>query len=127
MASAGYHILYAEDHDDTRVLMITLLERAGFRVTGAVSAAACLQLARSARFDLYLLDHILPDATGVALCRTLREFDPATPILFYSACAMLEEREAALQAGAQAYLVKPTDMFSVAGHAARLIERAATS
>lgn len=116
-------ILYCEDHDDTRILMTMMLERAGFRVTGVESGRDCLELARRERFDLYLLDHTFPDSSGVTVCEELRKFDAHTPILFYSGRAMPEEKEAALKAGAQDYLIKPDDLFNVAGHAAKWIAK----
>src|SRR5215213_1079792 len=115
------HVLYCEDHDDTRILMTVLLERAGFQVTGVSNGADCLALAHGGRFDLYLLDHTFPDASGVTICEALREFDPQTTILFYSGRAMPQEKEAALRAGAQDYLIKPQDLFHVADHVAKWI------
>jgi DNA-binding response OmpR family regulator len=49
----------------------------------------------------------LPDGSGIGLCRAIREFDPYTPILFYSAAAYERDIQEALRSGAQAYLVKP--------------------
>ena len=115
------HILYCEDHDDTRVIMSVMLERAGFRVTAVENGKDCLELARRERFDLYLLDHTFPDSSGVTVCEELRKFDADTPILFYSARAMPQEKEAAIKAGAQDYLIKPNDLFNVATHAAKWI------
>ena len=118
------HVLYVEDHDDMRILMTTLLERAGFRVTQAACGQDCPKLVEGGeRFDLYLLNHTFPDASGVAVCEALRRLDAETPILFYSGRALPEEREAAMRAGAQGYLVKPDDLFNVAGHVASLIEK----
>ena len=75
-------ILYAEDHDDTRVLISMILRRAGFEVVEAVSGAEFIERFGSGEhFDLYLLDHTFPDASGVTLCRSVRERDAATPIL----------------------------------------------
>ena len=119
------HVLYVEDHDDTRILMTLMLERAGFRVTAVGNGADCLKLAASGRhFDLYLLNHTFPDASGVTICEMLRELDKATPILFYSGRAMEKEKEAAIKAGAQDYLIKPNDLFNVADHVAKWIKKA---
>lgn len=116
------HILYVEDHDDTRILMAMMLRRAGFEVTEAACGNDALKLARGGRFDLYLLDHTFPDVSGVTLCRALREFDADTSIVFYSGRALEQEREEGLKAGAQAYLVKPSDLFNVAEHVKKWIE-----
>lgn len=126
VATSG-HILYVEDHDDTRILMGMMLRTAGFEVAEATCARDALELARAGGFDLYLLDHTFPDASGVTLCRALREIDPDTPIVFYSGRALEEEREEALRAGAQAYLVKPNDLFNVAARVAEWIERSRKS
>ena len=53
------------------------------------------------------LDNWLLDRSGVELCRAIREFDPHTPILFYSAAAYAHDIREAISAGAQRYLVKP--------------------
>jgi CheY-like chemotaxis protein len=118
------HVLYVEDHDDTRVLMTMMLEQAGFRVTAVETGARCLELAQQSgqQFDLYLLNHTFPDASGVSICTLLRQLDPTTPIIFYSSRAMPEEKEAAFKAGAQDYLIKPNDLFHVAQHVAKWIK-----
>ncbi|HEX8494139.1 MAG TPA: response regulator [Pyrinomonadaceae bacterium] len=120
MQSTKGHILYVEDHDDTRIIMTMMLEQAGFQVTYVSNAIDCMKLAQSGQhFDLYLLNHAFPDASGVTICEALRKLDPETPILFYSGRAMPQEKEAALRAGAQDYLIKPQDLFNVAGHVAK--------
>lgn len=121
-ATAG-RVLYVEDHDDTRVLLMMMLERAGFQVTAVENGADCIKAVESGqRFDLYLLNHTFPDVSGVSLCKLLRQNDPQTPILFYSSRAMPQEKEAALEAGAQDYLVKPNDLFNVAEHVGKWIK-----
>jgi CheY-like chemotaxis protein len=117
------HVLYCEDHDDTRILITLLLEQAGFQVTSASRGMECLRLAESGeRFNLYLLDHIFPDASGVEVCRALRKMDAETPILFYSGRAMPQEKEAAMRAGANDYLIKPFEPARIAEHIAKWVE-----
>jgi DNA-binding response OmpR family regulator len=59
------------------------------------------------RFDLYLLDARLPDLDGFELCRRMRAFDPHTPILFFSGAAYADDKKRGIEAGADAYVIKP--------------------
>ena len=98
-------ILLVEDYEDLKDLAtLTLTE---YTLTCARNFNEGLRLARQGGFDLYILDNWLPDKSGVELCRAIREFDPDTPILFYSAAVYAKDVEEGLLAGAQAYLVKP--------------------
>ena len=101
-------ILYIEDHDDTREFISLVLRQQGFEVVTGETISFGRQLAEAERFDLYLLDSWLPDGSGLELCKSIRNFDPRTPILFYSAAAYESDRVLALESGAQGYLVKPT-------------------
>lgn len=101
-------ILYIEDHEDTRELVTLVLEQRGYEVVSGTTIQSGVALAISQSFDLYLLDSWLPDGSGLDLCRQIREFDNVTPILFYSAAAYEIDRADAINSGAQAYLVKPS-------------------
>ncbi|HKP83462.1 MAG TPA: response regulator [Pyrinomonadaceae bacterium] len=101
-------VLYIEDHEDTRELVTLVLEQRAFEVVTGSTIANGIALAGSQRFDLYLLDSWLPDGSGLDLCKQIREFDKVTPILFYSAAAYEIDRNQALNCGAQAYLIKPS-------------------
>ena len=63
------HILYIEDHDDTRELVTLVLSGLNYRITTCSNIADALKLAREDEFDLYMLDSWLPDGSGVDLCR----------------------------------------------------------
>lgn len=124
MAKTPYphRILYVEDHEDTIEMISLILEGSGFHVTARGSVEAGLKAVEEQSFDLYLLDSWLPDGWGVDLCKKIREFDPHTPIVFYSAAAYERDRELALQSGAQAYLTKPTDSLNLSESLLQLIE-----
>ncbi len=96
-------------------------------MTGVSTGKDFIERAKQGGFDLFLLNHTFPDSSGVALCMGVREFDAETPILFYSARAMPAEKEQAIKAGAQDYLIKPNDLFNVAVHAAKWIEAKRTT
>src|SRR5262245_47131332 len=98
-------ILFVEDHEDTWELVTFQLTE--YKITFAHDFDEGLSLARCGYFDLYILDNWLPRGSGIGLCRAIRDFDPHTPILFYSAAAYERDIQEALRSGAQAYLVKP--------------------
>jgi DNA-binding response OmpR family regulator len=115
-------ILFVEDYEDARDLAeITLTE---YKLITARNFSEGLHLAQRGYFDLYILDNWLPDRSGVELCRAIREFDPHTPILFYSAAAYDRDKEEALRAGAQDYLAKPVIPDELKQAVARLISAA---
>jgi two-component system OmpR family response regulator len=115
-------VLYIEDHDDTRELVTLVLEQRSYEVVSGTTIESGVALAASQHFDLYLLDSWLPDGSGLDLCRQIREFDKATPILFYSAAAYEIDRDQALACGAQAYLVKPSQPSELCNLVSSLIE-----
>jgi DNA-binding response OmpR family regulator len=98
-------LLLVEDQEDSREIVALSLEK--YNLTYAHNFDEGLRLARRRYFDLYILDNWLPDGSGSELCRVIREFDPHTPILFYSAAGHARDIREALRAGAQEYLVKP--------------------
>ena len=115
-------VLYIEDHEDTRELVTLVLEQKSYEVVTGSTIENGVSLAGSQQFDLYLLDSWLPDGSGLDLCKRIRQFDTATPILFYSAAAYEADREQALKSGAQAYLVKPSHPSELCNLVTSLIE-----
>jgi DNA-binding response OmpR family regulator len=114
-------ILYIEDHDDTRELVTIALRELNYRVATSTNVEDALTLARANHFDLFILDSWLPDGSGIDLCMKLREFDQHTPIMFFSAAAYEGDKQAALNSGAQAYLIKPADLDLLSTEVSRLI------
>ena len=99
-------ILFVDDHEDTRFLISYLLGSWGYEVVAAESIGEGLALARSRRFDLYLLDSRFADGSGAELCEGIREFDKATPIIFYSGDHP-SRLVKALECDAQGFVLKP--------------------
>jgi DNA-binding response OmpR family regulator len=119
-------ILYIEDHADTRELVTLLLTQKSYEVVTGDTIESGIALAIAEKFDLYLLDSWLPDGSGLELCQLIRQFDETTPILFYSAAAYASDRELALQSGAQAYMIKPSQPSDLCRSVSELIENSRT-
>jgi DNA-binding response OmpR family regulator len=115
-------VLYIEDHEDTRELVTLVLEQRSYVVVTGSTIESGIALAGSQDFDLYLLDSWLPDGSGLDLCRQIRKFDKATPILFYSAAAYEIDKDQAMRSGAQAYLIKPSQPSELCSLVTSLIE-----
>ncbi|MEU5778632.1 response regulator [Streptomyces venezuelae] len=107
--------------DDTRVADVNAAYVAkipGFRVAAkAHNAAEALRVVEDVPVDLVLLDHYLPDETGLSVVRSLRERGHLTDVIMVTAARDVATVQAAMRHGALQYLVKP---FSYAGLRAKL-------
>ena len=117
-------ILYVEDDKDTRELLTYVLAMKNYKVVAVENYEDALMVARSSQFDLYLIDNWMPGGSGIDLCKKLREFNPWTPILFYSGAAYEGDKQQAFAAGAQGYLVKPVDNDELIKKVSRIISAA---
>lgn len=100
-------VLCVEDNEDISFLLSAILGRAGYAVSPAADPDEALETAGREDFDLFILDTVLKNRSGLDLCRALKAAHPDTPVVFYSAAAFDFDREAALRAGAFAYVTKP--------------------
>lgn len=107
MAAAKRRILCVDDDEDICFMLTHLLGDENYEVTTIKVVSEALALARNESFNLYILDEWFPREAGLGLCRKIREFDPHTPIIFYSGAAFGSDKDEALYAGAQAYVAKP--------------------
>ena len=127
MDLADSRILLVEDHEDTRDFLVVLLAHSKYEVETASTICEGLKLANAHAFDLFIFDSMLPDGSGVELCRRVRKFNQRTPIIFYSGLASEADITQALAAGAQAYLVKPVDLADLIQSVETLIGKSAES
>ncbi len=105
-------LLIVEDEKDLQEILSYNFRQAGFEVSVAGKGAQGLALARQSRPDLVLLDLMLPDLSGLEICRTLkREAATASiPVVMLTARGEEIDRVVGLELGADDYVVKP---FSV--------------
>lgn len=115
MRSLSPSILYVDDNADSCEVISLMLNIADdkYDVTTVDRADKAINLIKDQNYDLYILDYRLPEIDGIELCRRIRRIDTVTPIIFYSGAAYKAEREQAIAAGANAYLVKPNDLDSL--------------
>jgi DNA-binding response OmpR family regulator len=107
LPKARLRVLCVDNDEDSRVMLTTLLKLALIEAKAVGTAAHALASIQSEPFDLYMLDSRLPDVDGFELCRRMRDFDPDTPILFFSGAAYEADKKKGLEAGANAYVIKP--------------------
>lgn len=103
-------VLLVDDNAESRLLLRALLEPLGWQIQEAVSLAEAENLLSGSQPDLLFVDWYLPDGTGIELIERLRATgNPSTRIIMLTANALSEARQAALEAGANAFLGKPFD------------------
>jgi two-component system alkaline phosphatase synthesis response regulator PhoP len=107
MNDATARILVVEDERHLADGIRENLEADGHEVEVAYDGAAGLESARDGRFELIVLDVMLPELDGFTLCETLREEGNDTPILFLTARGAADDRIRGLEAGGDDYLAKP--------------------
>lgn len=106
MVNREPHILVLDDDREIRTLLEKYLVRNGMRVTGAGDTAAAEALLAVGRYDLLILDLMLPGEDGLAFCRRLRR-QGEMPIVMLTARAGDTDRIIGLELGADDYIVKP--------------------
>ena len=99
-------VLVVEDDRSARETATLLLERAGLRVTAVGDGRQALEEAAAHRFDLILLDLMLPSVDGFEVCRTIRRTSQI-PIVMLTARSEVADVVTGLELGADDYLTKP--------------------
>ena len=116
-------VLYIDDDEDSRHMLCVLLRSSGIEVKAVSTAAQALSSIQMEHFDLYLLDAWLPDLDGFELCRRMRHLHPHTPILFFSGAGYETDKQRAIEAGANTYVIKP-DLSGLIENVTHLIPQA---
>jgi len=119
------HLLVVDDDTRIRDLLSRYLSEQGFRVTVAADAAEARRRLDGLRFDLIILDVMMPGESGLSLTESLYQ-NKTTPVILLTAKAEAESRIAGLQAGADDYLPKPFDPRELVLRINNILRRNAT-
>ena len=101
-------VLLVEDDRNLSFITKRLLESRGYEVTAALTLEAARESLQKKRFDLILLDMMLPDGEGTQLCGEIRETS-VCPIIFVSCLSDNLTKISAFQKGGDDYIVKPVN------------------
>jgi two-component system alkaline phosphatase synthesis response regulator PhoP len=120
---AKFRILLAEDEASLRDMIALNLELEGYVVQTALDGKVALEKALNERFDLLILDVMLPLLDGFRLCERVRLENSEVMILFLTARNAGEDRVQGLRLGADDYLTKPFNLEELLLRVAGLLRR----
>jgi DNA-binding response OmpR family regulator len=109
VANGSARILLVDDEQSIQTLLSYPLRKDGYHVTSALDGGEALQRFEEGRFDLVILDLMLPRLDGVAVCRHLRSRSQV-PIIMLTAKGSETDKVAGLEVGADDYITKPFSM-----------------
>src|SRR3954449_4840804 len=109
VANGSARILLVDDEQSIQTLLSYPLRKEGYHVTSALDGSEALQRFDEGRFDLVVLDLMLPRRDGVEVCRELRS-KSQVPIIMLTAKGSESDKVAGLEVGADDYITKPFSM-----------------
>lgn len=116
-------ILIAEDDANIRLGLVATLESEGYDVTAASDGAQALKLYPQSKYDLVVLDVMMPKASGYDVCRELRAAGAGVPVLFLTAKGEEVDKVVGLKLGADDYVVKPFGVHELLARVEALLRR----
>jgi DNA-binding response OmpR family regulator len=116
-------LLVVEDNPPTLKMLAFMLRNEGYTVHAASTGTSALELLKNELIDLVVLDLMLPDISGLEICRQIRREGLMLPMLIISALDSREDKVAALNEGADDYMTKPFDPAEVIARVHSLIRR----
>lgn len=118
-------VLVVEDERKISAYVKRGLEEQGYAVDAAFTGREALDWVEVINFDVIILDLLLPEMDGLAVCRELRKRECRVPVLMLTARDAVDDRVAGLDAGADDYLVKPFALRELLARLRALTRRAA--
>ena len=120
-------ILIAEDDANIRLGLVATLESEGYGVVAAGDGAQALKLFPQEKFDLVVLDVMMPKASGYDVCRELRARGVRVPVLFLTAKGEEVDKVVGLKLGADDYVTKPFGVHELLARVEALLRRGRSS
>ncbi|MGI4799725.1 MAG: response regulator transcription factor [Janthinobacterium lividum] len=118
-------VLLIEDDNGTAAEIVSELVRYGHTVRHEPDGIAALRVAQDGRFDVLIVDRMLPNLEGLDLIASLRKTGVRTPALVLSALGSLDDRVRGLRAGGDDYLPKPFALVELVARLEALLRRPA--
>ncbi len=122
-AVAAKRILLVEDEQSLAETVKLNLELEGYHVTLAEDGRAALKAVKQARFNLVILDVMLPEIDGFSVCESIRLVNSELPVLFLTAKNSAADRIHGLKIGADDYLSKPFNLEELLLRVNNLVRR----
>lgn len=123
----SYTVLVVEDEDSIRKFVQINLDRAGFKVLEASTGEEGIEIARSEKIDIVVLDIMLPGIDGFEVCKTLREEFPRLGIIMLTAKSQDIDKIMGLEYGTDDYMTKPFNPMELVLRVKSLARRLETS
>jgi two-component system alkaline phosphatase synthesis response regulator PhoP len=127
MAQPSKRVLLVEDEPGLVLTLTDRLESEGYEVGAAADGQSGLQRALRERWDVILLDVMLPGSSGFDVCRDLRQRGVSTPVIMLTARGQVVDKVLGLKLGADDYLTKPFDMLELTARIEVQLRRAASA
>ena len=118
------HLLFVDDDRKLRSFLSAQLSQRGYEVTQACNETEMRRVLGSAKVSLIVLDIVLPDKDGLAICRELRS-SSAIPVIILTARSEPTDRVVGLEMGADDYLSKPVDLHELEARIRAVLRRCA--
>src|SRR6478735_3479856 len=119
-------ILLVEDEEDLRMTLTDRLRSEGYVAEQAVDGAEGVQKALHGKYDLIMLDVMLPKKSGFDVCRDIRNAGVTAPIIMLTARGQLVDKVLGLKIGADDYVTKPFEVLELLARVEAQIRRGAT-